>query len=118
MAGMVGLAFADLKDHIWMHRVCAFLGLSGLIGYESSSCRLALPGMSGWEKILRIGTQITAWLSFTLAAGAEAVLSSRTCITWSTWGEYFCLFSLDAYVLSYYRALRSSEVVLLCDWQN
>jgi hypothetical protein len=115
MAGMFGLSFADLKDHLWMHRVCAFIGLSFLIAFESTSCRIAIAGMSNWGKITRVATQIAAWIFFVIAAFAEGIFSVRTCITWSTWGEYACLASMDAYLLSYFNAFQACRIILLCD---
>jgi hypothetical protein len=114
LIGMIGCCFCDLKTSLWGHRIVAFVGMSGLIGYQSFSGWLVFDSLTFCHKVAVAVSQIAAWASFVVAAAAEAMFHPRTCITLSTIGEYACVAVMEVYMLSYWNILRSSQLVIVC----
>jgi hypothetical protein len=107
-----GIGFADLKNHLIWHRVFGFFGLNFFNFYVGLTYVTYKPNMSRAGSIYRIAVMVSAWGNFIVAAFAEFMFSTRTCITLSTYGEYGLLLSLYAYILSYYPHLRASQLTL------
>jgi hypothetical protein len=102
LVATTGIGFADLKNHLIWHRIFGFFGLSFFNFYAGLTYVMYRPNMSCAGSIYRIAVIISASGNFIVAAFAEWMFSTRTCITLSTYGEYGLLLSLYAYILSYY----------------
>lgn len=112
MMGTVGIGFADLKNHREWHYFLTFSGFFLLNTFIALTYKMSHMGSSLFDNVSKMLLMTLSWIFLTLSVLAEQIFGRRTCITFSTCGEYGMLTCMEMWLLSYYRELSRSELVL------
>jgi hypothetical protein len=110
--GMCIVGMVQLHISRMIHAASAFLGFLFILLFQSVVYGLLFQDMSVRDKIKRLIYIVIEFLSLGVVALAEDFCDVRTCITWSTIGEYFLVEFIQGFLLSFWNELDQCQMFL------